>query len=37
MTDAARPTTLERRPEDLDTALRPKTLEEFVGQKTATS
>jgi Holliday junction DNA helicase RuvB len=35
MTDAARLTTPERRPEDLDTALRPKTLDEFVGQQAA--
>ena len=35
MTDAARLTTPERRPEDLDAALRPKTLDEFVGQKAA--
>ena len=34
MTDA-RLTTPERRPEDLDAALRPKTLDEFVGQKAA--
>src|SRR5215208_5226387 len=35
MTDPDRITTPERRPEDLDTALRPKTLDEFVGQKAA--
>jgi Holliday junction DNA helicase RuvB len=35
MTDPARTTTPERRPEDLDAALRPKTLDEFVGQKAA--
>src|SRR5881392_3330776 len=35
MTDPDRITTPERRPEDLDAALRPKTLEEFVGQKAA--
>jgi holliday junction DNA helicase RuvB len=35
MTDAARLTTPERRPEDLDAALRPKTLDEFVGQRAA--
>src|SRR5688500_2109433 len=35
MTDADRLTTPERRPEDLDAALRPKTLDEFVGQKAA--
>ena len=35
MTDPARITTPERRPEDLDAALRPKTLDEFVGQKAA--
>ena len=35
MTDAARLTTPERRPEDLDAALRPKTLDEFVGQQAA--
>jgi holliday junction DNA helicase RuvB len=35
MTDPARLTTPERRPEDLDAALRPKTLDEFVGQKAA--
>ena len=33
MTDAARLTTPERRPEDLDAALRPKTLDEFIGQR----
>ena len=35
MTDPERLTTPERRPEDLDAALRPKTLDEFVGQKAA--
>ncbi|MFL6843283.1 MAG: Holliday junction branch migration DNA helicase RuvB [Allosphingosinicella sp.] len=35
MTDASRLTTPERRPEDLDAALRPKTLDDFVGQKAA--
>jgi holliday junction DNA helicase RuvB len=35
MSDADRLTTPERRPEDLDTALRPKSLDEFVGQKAA--
>src|SRR4249919_1302344 len=35
MTDVDRMTTPERRPEDLDAALRPKTLDEFVGQKAA--
>src|SRR3954468_21728402 len=35
MTDTDRLTTPERRPEDLDAALRPKTLDEFVGQKAA--
>jgi Holliday junction DNA helicase RuvB len=35
MTDAERITKPERRPEDLDAALRPKTLDEFVGQKAA--
>ena len=35
MTDLARLTTPERRPEDLDAALRPKTLDEFIGQKAA--
>src|SRR3954467_3086516 len=35
MTDPARITTPERRPEDLDAALRPKTLDDFVGQKAA--
>ena len=35
MTDAERITTPDRRPEDLDAALRPKTLDEFVGQKAA--
>src|SRR6185436_371057 len=35
MTDADRITTPERRPEDLDAALRPKTLDEFIGQKAA--
>ncbi|MDB5670001.1 MAG: Holliday junction helicase RuvB, partial [Alphaproteobacteria bacterium] len=35
MTDIDRLTTPERRPEDVDAALRPKTLDEFVGQKAA--
>src|ERR671918_1657202 len=35
MTDADRLTTPDRRPEDLDAALRPKTLDEFVGQRAA--
>ncbi len=35
MTDPDRLTTPERRPEDLDAALRPKTLDEFVGQQAA--
>ena len=35
MTDADRITTPERRSEDLDAALRPKTLDEFIGQKAA--
>ncbi|WP_404336655.1 Holliday junction branch migration DNA helicase RuvB [Sphingomonas sp. MMS12-HWE2-04] len=35
MTDADRILTASRRPEDVDAALRPKTLEEFVGQKGA--
>ena len=35
MTDPERLTTPERRPEDLDAALRPKTLDEFVGQQAA--
>jgi len=35
VTDPARLTTPERRPEDLDAALRPKSLDEFVGQKAA--
>src|SRR6185436_535976 len=35
MTDVARLTTPDRRPEDLDAALRPKTLDDFVGQKAA--
>jgi Holliday junction DNA helicase RuvB len=35
MTDVDRLTTPERRPEDLDAALRPKTLDDFVGQKAA--
>jgi len=35
VTDPDRLTTPERRPEDLDAALRPKTLDEFVGQKAA--
>jgi Holliday junction DNA helicase RuvB len=34
-TDADRITTPDRRPEDIDAALRPKTLDEFVGQKAA--
>lgn len=34
-TDAARITTPERRAEDADTALRPKSLDEFIGQKAA--
>jgi Holliday junction DNA helicase RuvB len=34
-TDPDRITTPERKPEDLDAALRPKTLDEFVGQKAA--
>ena len=33
--DQERITTPERRPEDLDAALRPKTLDEFIGQKAA--
>jgi Holliday junction DNA helicase RuvB len=35
MTDVDRITTPDRRPEDVDAALRPKTLDEFVGQKAA--
>jgi len=35
VTDPDRLTTPERRPEDLDAALRPKTLDEFVGQQAA--
>jgi Holliday junction DNA helicase RuvB len=35
MTELDRITTPDRRPEDLDAALRPKTLDEFVGQKAA--
>jgi Holliday junction DNA helicase RuvB len=35
MTDVDRLTTPERRPEDIDAALRPKTLDDFVGQKAA--
>ncbi|HEX8444450.1 MAG TPA: Holliday junction branch migration DNA helicase RuvB [Allosphingosinicella sp.] len=35
MTDPDRILTASRRPEDLDAALRPKTLDEFVGQKAA--
>jgi Holliday junction DNA helicase RuvB len=35
MTDPDRITTPDRRPEDLDAALRPKTLDEFVGQRGA--
>ncbi|WP_395614299.1 Holliday junction branch migration DNA helicase RuvB [Allosphingosinicella sp.] len=35
MTDPDRITTPDRRPEDLDAALRPKTLDEFVGQQAA--
>jgi Holliday junction DNA helicase RuvB len=35
MTDPDRITTPERKPEDLDAALRPKTLDEFIGQKAA--
>ena len=35
MTDPDRLTTPERRPEDLDAALRPRTLDEFVGQQAA--
>jgi Holliday junction DNA helicase RuvB len=34
-TDPARLTTPDRQPEDLDAALRPKTLDEFVGQRAA--
>jgi Holliday junction DNA helicase RuvB len=35
MTDSDRITTPERRPEDIDAALRPKSLDEFVGQRAA--
>jgi Holliday junction DNA helicase RuvB len=35
MTDVDRLTTPERRPEDLDAALRPKALDEFIGQQAA--
>jgi Holliday junction DNA helicase RuvB len=35
VTDLDRLTTPERRPEDIDAALRPKTLDDFVGQKAA--
>jgi Holliday junction DNA helicase RuvB len=35
MTDPDRLTTPERRPEDLDAALRPKTLDDFIGQEAA--
>jgi Holliday junction DNA helicase RuvB len=35
MTDADRIVTGDRRPEDIDTALRPKTLDDFVGQRAA--
>jgi Holliday junction DNA helicase RuvB len=35
MTDADRITAPERRPEDLDAALRPKSLDEFIGQQAA--
>src|SRR5687767_11214034 len=35
MTDPARLTTPDRQPEDIDAALRPKSLDEFVGQKSA--
>jgi len=35
MTDPDRITTPERRPEDVDAALRPKTLDEFIGQQAA--
>ena len=35
MTDPDRLTTPERKPEDVDVALRPKTLDEFIGQKAA--
>ncbi|MGE5721341.1 MAG: Holliday junction branch migration DNA helicase RuvB [Sphingomonadales bacterium] len=35
MTDADRILSSDRRPEDLDAALRPKTLDEFIGQKSA--
>ena len=34
-TDPARITMPERTPEDADAALRPKTLDEFIGQKAA--
>ena len=33
MSDAERIITGDRRPEDVDAALRPKTLDEFVGQR----
>jgi Holliday junction DNA helicase RuvB len=35
MTDTARLTTPDRRPEDVDAALRPKTLDDFIGQQAA--
>jgi len=35
MTDPARITAPDRRPEDLDAALRPRSLDEFVGQQAA--
>jgi len=35
MTDTERPLSPERQPEDVDAALRPKTLAEFIGQKAA--
>ncbi|HJQ17973.1 MAG TPA: Holliday junction branch migration DNA helicase RuvB, partial [Allosphingosinicella sp.] len=35
MTDAERIITGDRRPEDMDAALRPKALDEFIGQKAA--
>lgn len=35
MTDPARLTTPDRQPEDIDAALRPKSLDEFVGQRSA--
>ena len=35
MTDSDRLLTPARKPEDIDAALRPKTLDEFVGQKAA--